>query len=214
MFDKMYQKNVMSVLYLTLFIISWCDAVVEGKYILDQHRYESLGFIGKKPTFSKKIYIANIDGISLELEGAISLDNCHAMETFFEIDTSYADYLPLTNNKSLVLGSNCTLFFPKIFIKNKPFTDDAFAGFITVKAIYNKYVLDVTSIILMPRSNTKNLKMIFEVDGVEYIILNYFHLKVTFILVLVITFSILILEMKEVHDKFFRFRYRNLETYI
>ncbi|XP_050507712.1 uncharacterized protein LOC126885267 [Diabrotica virgifera virgifera] len=193
-------------------VVNMCTAVEE--YVVDQEYYKSLGYTGPKPTFSKKVYTVRVDGISFELVDPIVLDNCDSIDTIFDVDTSKSDYVPIPGEHALNVSSDCTLMFPLIFMKTKGFSNQPFGGFITIRALHNKYVLDVTSLVLIPKSDPRDIRIIFEVDGTEYIILNYFYLKITFISILLITAFILAIEIKEIHNKFTTQRYKHLETNI
>lgn len=45
-------------------------------------------FMGEKPSFTKRLYTANIDGISFELHNPIILNNCGTIDPTFELDSS------------------------------------------------------------------------------------------------------------------------------
>lgn len=104
--------------------------------------------------------------------------------------------------------------FPKIFIRRKQ-TDKGpegpFAGFITVRALDGNRILDVTAVVLLPIPNTNNMKVIFNIDGKEYIVLNYFYLKLIFVAMLIITMLLVVVEVKDILDKIRENKYKKLQ---
>ncbi|XP_074028716.1 uncharacterized protein [Leptinotarsa decemlineata] len=197
--------NWKTILFSAVFLLSCWQA--ECIHVHEQEQYQQLGFPGRKPYFQKSVYQAisirtgSNDFLYLK-NGPIILENCESIETKVQIVFDKNKYEPVINTLD-----NCGIFF-FLYMKNHTFLDRHPLDYIHLRAVHEEYIFDMASIVVMTKESQDSNNHIFDVDGTDYIILNYFQFKIFLYTILSISILILYAEIKDL-----LMRYRNRDMY-
>ncbi|KAJ8970179.1 hypothetical protein NQ314_001325 [Rhamnusium bicolor] len=102
---------------------------------------------------------------------------------------------------SSYLTVNCSMLFYGLVRENVT-VEDTLYDVITLEAYVDDYVLAKTSLIVINSSEYDPYKLVYNVNGTEYVILNYFYFKLFLLIIVVIGILILVLEIREIVIKY------------
>ncbi|CAG9857424.1 unnamed protein product [Phyllotreta striolata] len=162
---------------LALVLLPLCGALIS-----DYNRREN---IAESSVFPKQeTFEAYLDVAPFQLMDPIALGNF--------------DHLPA--NQLHRIPSNCTLFIPRIFA-NSAVNLELRGPFLHIKAYCEN--LGLLDFVLAPTTkNTDDMRVVFDVDNTEYIILNYLYVKIIFAGLFITTGLLVAVEIRDIYEKF------------
>ncbi|KAJ8957557.1 hypothetical protein NQ318_020597 [Aromia moschata] len=163
-------------------------------------------FPGREPFFEKSSYKAKITDGSVEIiDGPIRLVNCDIYDIDVKVLADEDKYYPMVSPPppSEFIKNCSVLFFA--YARDNVGVEDVLYDIITLEAYVDYfYAITRTNIVIINASTYDPYKLVYNVNGTEYVILNYFYFKL-FLLIIVTTGAlILVLEIREIVMKYKR----------
>ncbi|XP_018576425.1 uncharacterized protein LOC108914972 [Anoplophora glabripennis] len=159
--------------------------------------YEDYGILGPPIYFEKSVYRAKVVDRAIELlDGPITLQNCYPYN--FNV-VAIADEGKYFTVPDIGPGCNynCSICF-SAFVRENVNPSEVLYDTITLEVHSEFYGISSTTIIIVYSSEYDPYKLVYNINGTEYVILNYFYFKIFLFIIIVTGILLLVLEIREI----------------
>ncbi|KAJ8973705.1 hypothetical protein NQ317_017907 [Molorchus minor] len=170
-------------------------------------------FPERQPAFEKPSYKANVIDGSIEIaDGPIRLLNCDLYNFDITVGVDESKYYSIVNPPPpSVLIKNCSVLF-FAYTRDSVKVDDVLYDIMTIEAFVDSfYSIARTHVVVINTSSYDPYKLVYNVNGTEYVILNYFYFKLFLLVIVTIGAAILVLEIREIVYQYKNKSYSHLE---
>ncbi|KAJ8925030.1 hypothetical protein NQ315_001201 [Exocentrus adspersus] len=158
---------------------------------------EDYGVLGPPTFFEKPFYKAKVVNNALEvLDGPIILQNCHLYNYYIKVSADNEKYYTVPNPVA-GCNSNCSVCL-SAFVKAEVDPEEVLYDTITLEAHLEFYGTTTTTIMIVYSSEYDPYKLVYNINGTEYVILNYFYFKLFLFVIIASGVLLLVLEVKEI----------------